>query len=197
MGHLGKIRKKLVQAFLMCRDPKSYQDFDVYAHYQFQPAAKKVQNSVIDQLNKDYNTFVTGHCLGGAVATLLAFFLYRKEVKVTKVIGFGLPKIHTSKGVETVKNLPLLRVTDHFDPVPGLFPGFSHSGPEIVLLKEKFFTYLRAPEEKELKMSTLDEEWLVKALEKHSMEYYLERIKPKIQSGAVPVGQGLDKEQFA
>eukprot|EP01090_Pellita_catalonica_P000583 TRINITY_DN10400_c0_g1_i1.p1 TRINITY_DN10400_c0_g1~~TRINITY_DN10400_c0_g1_i1.p1 ORF type:complete len:1254 (-),score=228.12 TRINITY_DN10400_c0_g1_i1:58-3819(-) len=196
-SNIWKEQKKLIQAFLLCGDPGKFKEFDVFGHFQFQTIAKKIMASVKPKLEANYRTFVAGHSLGGAIGVLLAYYLSKENIQMTKVMCFGLPKIHTRKSVETVQNLPLLRVNDYHDPVPGLFPGFYHSGSEILLLRERFFTYFRTPQETELKISTLSESWLQENLPRHDMAYYLKRLEPKMAAGGIPVAEDLDKVSYA
>jgi hypothetical protein len=76
-------------------------------------------------------TRLTGHSLGGALAVLLAMRLSVDGQPPARVITFGQPKVTTEAGVARFRELPLLRVVNHDDPVPNLpweTPGAARGG---------------------------------------------------------------------
>lgn len=81
---------------------------------------------------------VTGHSLGGSMATVAAFELHRAGFPVTEVLNFGSPRVGNVQFVlELSKLVPKFwRVTNHRDPVPHLPPrnviyGFHHMPGEV------------------------------------------------------------------
>jgi len=78
---------------------------------------------------------VTGHSLGAAVATILAWKLHKNGFKLRKVVTFGQPEVTNTEGAETLsKELDIHRFVVHKDPVAGInVPGLVHAGVEIEL----------------------------------------------------------------
>lgn len=84
--------------------------------------------------NPDYKFIVTGHSLGGAVATLAAAYL-RRSGFVADAYTFGAPRVGNDHFANFMTSLPggQWRVTHRDDPVPRLPPiflGYRHVSPE-------------------------------------------------------------------
>jgi len=92
-------------------------------------------------INNDKNIYITGHSLGGALATLCGFYLgkasLQNKIKKSKIriVTFGSPIVGDSKLSEEIKNLIndeeiyLDRVYNKLDPVTmdvNKIPGFEH-----------------------------------------------------------------------
>jgi signal peptidase II len=93
-------------------------DLGIPVHAGFIDDARAVWSFVRPQLRPGLETRVTGHSLGGALAVLLAMRLRVDGLPVGHVITFGQPKVTTEEGVARFRDLPLLRVVNHDDPVP-------------------------------------------------------------------------------
>lgn len=84
--------------------------------------------------NPSYKLVITGHSLGGAVATLASAY-YRKDDIPLDVYTYGSPRVGNDKFADFVSNQkgPHWRVTHGNDPIPRLpfaDMGFAHTTPE-------------------------------------------------------------------
>ena len=98
-------------------------------------------------LQPNYQTRITGHSLGGAVAVILMMFLKEEGYLIEKCITFGQPKVTNRQGVQQCQHLPLLRVINREDTVPLVPPctalnllrgGYAHFGPEVQLEPDSY-----------------------------------------------------------
>ena len=89
--------------------------------------------------------YVTGHSLGGAVASLAAFFFLREELPVAAVYTFGSPragnaawrKEYTAElGERTYR---LVAAGDLVPLLPGLLDAYRHVGQEVMLTSKGIF----------------------------------------------------------
>jgi hypothetical protein len=173
----------------------------------FDRVARRIWADVIARLNKQHKTYVTGHSLGGAAATLLAFYLIEDGYNVVRVVTFGQPRFTTSDGVKSGHLLAvsrvLERVVDENDVVPMLPPGsertgnygpFEHVGREIILLDGAYYVELPNHLADRLSVEESWREWASARLEDHHMANYLARLSTK-SGGAVPVPYE-DREKF-
>jgi hypothetical protein len=106
-------------------------DLGVPIHAGFVEDARAVWSFARPRLRPGMETRLTGHSLGGALAVLLAMRLSLDGQPLDRVITFGQPKVTTEAGVSRFRDLPLLRVVNHDDPVPDLpweTPGASRGG---------------------------------------------------------------------
>jgi len=119
-------------------------------HIGFHTAANDVYGSILPHLRQDYQTRLTGHSLGGAIAVILMMFLLEDGYRVEKCITFGQPKVTDKKGAQMCQNLPLLRVINDEDIVPLVPPGtlltqlqggYHHFGERVILQSGKGYTY--------------------------------------------------------
>ncbi len=111
-------------------------------HQGFRQAAAAVYSVVLPHLHRGYQTRLTGHSLGGAIAAILMIFLQEAGYPVEQCITFGQPKVTDRQGAAQLKHLPLLRVVHNEDIVPLLPPGtplttlqggYAHFGFEVNL----------------------------------------------------------------
>jgi len=112
-------------------------------HSGFMNHYKSLENSLIKnivELNKDYpsaSVIVTGHSLGGAIATLARLkleIILPSDVNIT-LITFGSPKVGNAAFADCMNHLRSLsyrfvRIGDFVTNLPP-FPRFVHSGIEI------------------------------------------------------------------
>jgi hypothetical protein len=119
-------------------------------HTGFYIAADDVYQHILPHLKPDYQSRLTGHSLGGAIAVILMMFLKEDSYQIEKCITFGQPKITDRRGAEMCQHLPLLRVINHKDAVPLLPPttiwtqlqgSYYHFGSEITLQHENGYNY--------------------------------------------------------
>jgi len=80
----------------------------------------KISEIYNELANKDskYNIVITGHSLGGAIATLLTAYLSDKENVVCYT--FGAPPVGWKEFYSSYKNINLFRVVNKLDPVPNV-----------------------------------------------------------------------------
>lgn len=95
-------------------------------------------NKDIDFLNKDCKIILTGHSLGGAVATLVACYLNDLGVKKENmsVYTFGAPPVGSKEFCLKYKNkLDLYRVFNQKDIIPKIerITSLKHLGQEVIL----------------------------------------------------------------
>eukprot|EP00668_Euglena_longa_P003052 GGOE01003564.1.p1 GENE.GGOE01003564.1~~GGOE01003564.1.p1 ORF type:complete len:403 (-),score=110.92 GGOE01003564.1:299-1423(-) len=78
---------------------------------------------------------LTGHSLGGAVATIVGLKLLKEGFNVTQVVTFGAPKFTDRQGAQVLEPFPALRVTLPDDPVPAWPPlsAYRQAGAEVLL----------------------------------------------------------------
>jgi hypothetical protein len=106
-------------------------DLGIPIHAGFVEDARAVWSFARPRLRPGLETRLTGHSLGGALAVLLAMRLRVEGRPLGPVITFGQPKVTTEAGVTRFRDLPLLRVVNHDDPVPLLpweTPGAARGG---------------------------------------------------------------------
>jgi hypothetical protein len=115
---------------------------DISLHSGFHKAADEVYQLILPHLRQDYQTRITGHSLGGAIAVILMILLQRQGYSIEKCITFGQPKVTNADGAKSLQQLPLLRVVNHEDIVPCLPPttlfselqgNYEHFGSEVIL----------------------------------------------------------------
>ena len=104
---------------------------------------------------------ITGHSLGGAIASLAALFLSREGLRVVAVYTFGSPRVGNAAFREQYDRTPVVGPSaDIMDPpgaflgdisyrviaagdmvplLPGLFDGYRHVGQEIMLTAKGIF----------------------------------------------------------
>lgn len=83
----------------------------------------KFKSNEFSELNDHCKVIITGHSLGGAVATLLGCYLYDNGMKAEnlEVYNFGSPPIGNLQFTEHYRNkFPIYRVVNSLDPVPML-----------------------------------------------------------------------------
>jgi len=142
-------------------ESKKDMSYDVYRIKKNMGGGKYVHGGFYDQLfssdvyqsfNKfvtrliyetDLDIYVTGHSLGGALATLYGYELSKKTTKQINVVSFASPKVGNwafFKDFKKIKNLSHVRIANSRDPVT-LFPLFNyyHTGKIITLKSTSYF----------------------------------------------------------
>ena len=114
---------------------------------------------------------------------MLGLHLHTANWKLGKLVTFGQPRFLSEKGVQAVAALPLLRVTDSRDVVHCAFPLLFHCGTELLLLSDPYYHLNeRAPQQRDLKQSMLEEKALSAALAAHTPESFVKRLQARLQS---------------
>ncbi|KAJ8605577.1 hypothetical protein CTAYLR_000168 [Chrysophaeum taylorii] len=118
----------------------------VRLHRGFKRVADAVWEDAAMYLEKEASIELTGHSLGGGVATILGMRLVAIGGNVTRVVSFGAPKVTNAHGGKIyAPRLPLLRVLTADDPIPTLpsmdaasqiFGFYRHFGHRLVLLDD-------------------------------------------------------------
>ncbi len=107
-------------------------------HCGFLESSCAVYDYVKELLVPEYETRLTGHSLGGAVAAILMMRLSHESMPLGACVTFGQPKVTNEEGVNRYRHLPLWRVINEDDVVPMTPPAFftdifHHFGHEVHL----------------------------------------------------------------
>ena len=116
-------------------------ELGINLHRGFEKAASIVFKDARKLLDMEMPIIVCGHSLGAAEAIIVGMFLTKAGYQVDKIIALGLPKVTDAEGWKIFRNLPVLRISAAFDPVPFLPPArlytkapFEQGGPLLMLL---------------------------------------------------------------
>ena len=129
---------------------QTHTEVGVPLHEGFWKSSDAVYNAIRPLLSNDYETRVTGHSLGGAIAAILMMRFHNEGIPLGQCVTFGQPKVTDEKGVERYRDLPLLRVINNEDPVPLVPPltlisaihgAYRHFGSEVLLEKDSAYKY--------------------------------------------------------
>ena len=169
---------------------KGRETSSVELHCGFYQATKAVFQTIEEHLKKGYQTRITGHSLGGAIAAILTLLMYDKGYIVDRCITFGQPRITNHRGAEQLSYLPLLRIINQDDIVPTVpistllnwfKGGYAHFGAEIEL-KQNSYTYLEQHDNHSLKpkfwwrLLNGDVNIVFQDIQEHYMKNYLQSI---------------------
>ena len=92
--------------------------------------------------HSDYEIFITGHSLGGALSTLFGYELARIITKKVNIISFASPRVGNSefkKAFDKKDNIIHLRITNNRDIIAALpMINFKHVGTNICLYENSF-----------------------------------------------------------
>ncbi len=141
------------------------------AHF-IDETAKHFNGVMVRHLKKDFVVTIAGHTLGGCVAVLLGNTLLLDGYSNVNVVTFGQPRFVRAEELESYSQLPLLRVLGALDPVPSLWPGYSHHGDELLLLKEKFYATQVTPAGslEELKVAEVEKHYPKNHIDEYSRQ---------------------------
>ena len=165
----------------------------ILIHAGFNKASTTIYSDLQSRLDRNYTTYLTGHSLGGAVASILGIYLRNDKYKIGRIYTFGQPRFTDLMGAQKYKNLPVLRLIYQND-VVSLLPSnfdennrkYAHIGAAINLLSGPYYVYANA--ERALKMSPgmLGKFASQISVPDHKMKWYLNGLKEKF-SGAKQV----------
>ena len=123
---------------------------DIYVHSGFykQLTTNNVCEELIESIrcilsdHPDYDIYVTGHSLGGALSTLFGYILANRIENNVKVISYASPRVGNyawKKSFEETKNLIHYRISNKRDIVTA-FPiyKYHHVGTNIQLSDDKY-----------------------------------------------------------
>ena len=101
-------------------------------HHGFEVAATLVFQDLGRFLDRSAPIVVCGHSLGAAEAIIVGMLLVKEGYHVDKIVASGPPKVTDAEGWRIYKNLPVVRVSSAFDPVPFLPPSNFYSSMPLV-----------------------------------------------------------------
>lgn len=165
----------------------------IVLHQGFRESALETYNYIVPELHKNYQTLLTGHSLGGAIAVILHLYLLADDFMVNKTITFGQPKITNKDGVNKYRDIPLLRIINKKDLVPLVPPlsivscehgPYHHFGPETLLLNGCYLCNLDEHNAEAWNATNFWED-LVKGqadIHDHFMEAYIENLECKTEN---------------
>lgn len=166
-------------------------ELNIRAHQGFVGLYRMAWDQLKERLDKKKPIRISGHSLGGAVASLLALKLKKDGYHVVEVVTFGAPKFTDFEGcVEFLRlHIPLLRITNKGDPIPAAppWPQYAHIGAEVhVHGNDPFlFEWITANQATISEQNAAGQFWTrVKNIGSHSNHYmasYLRHIVPKVQ----------------
>jgi hypothetical protein len=157
---------------------------DVYVHSGFYQQltsnhvyAELVKSvKVILEEHPDYDIYVTGHSLGGALSTLFGYMLANEIENNVKVASFASPRVGNyawKKAFEETPNLTHYRITNKRDIVTAFpFYKYYHVGINIQLSDEKYKIY-NDSSEKHWYSETFFTCW---SASEHNCELYYKRL---------------------
>lgn len=175
-------------------------DIGIQLHSGFAETAKDIYLKIKPKLNLEYAIKVTGHSLGGAVATVLSMHLDTNNYSIARVITFGQPKITNFTGAQKFSHLNILRVVTARDVVPLLPPLdlvdlnvtdlssiknvgiFWPLGQEIILLDNNEYSVAKGLDSMLRATKFLNKQPDMTNLQHHKITHYLQAIKNRQQS---------------
>lgn len=175
-------------------------DIGIQLHRGFAETAKDIFQKIQPKLNKDFIIKISGHSLGGAVATVLAMYLDINNFSVTRIVTFGQPKVTNFTGSRKFAQLDILRVVTAKDFVPLLPPVdmvdvnltdlnsisnvglYWPLGQEIILLDKNEYSFAKGLDSMLRTTKFLNKQPDMSNLKHHQMTYYLEAIKGRQQN---------------
>ena len=159
---------------------------NIFLHKGFKLAADQIYADAGPYLHKKYKTRLTGHSLGGAVASILMMNMIHDGYQIEQALTFGQPKITNENGGTEFNTAPYFRIINGQDLVPQVPPSnllydfsgpYQHFGPEITLLADKKWTFSPVHNPKDL---LTNGNWKQLDLENgtdHQIKNYIERLK--------------------
>lgn len=168
-------------------------DIGIQLHSGFAETAKTIFQKITPELKKEYVTKISGHSLGGAVATILAMYLDINSYSVARVVTFGQPKITNITGAQKFSHLDVLRVVTARDYVPLLPPVdvvdmnnidiYWPLGQEIILLDNNEYSIAKGLNSMLRATKFFNKQPDQTNFQAHRIEHYLQAIKNR-QQGA-------------
>ncbi len=173
----------------------------ILMHRGFRKAAEVIYHDLKPRLKADYQTYLTGHSLGGAVAAILGTYLVDDGFKIAGIYTFGQPKFTNVAGARAYRDLPLLRVINQNDVVTALpdttkdgKQQFVHIGAVINLFSGPYYAYLNKEQTLQLSGGTLGRYFTQISVPDHKMRWYLRNLRGKL-NGAKAV-RFADRDKY-
>ena len=166
-------------------------ELGILVHRGFLDDAQAVWSFARPLLEPGFETRVTGHSLGGALALLVAMRLRTEGFPVSRIVTFGQPKVTNQAGVDRFRDLPLLRFVNHDDPVP-LLPWettgaakdgfFRHLGAEVWLTDRGTWQFFAEPQAERYVLTS----FAAHIGRENPLEHEMARYLAKIEALAAP-----------
>ena len=101
-------------------------------HSGFQGEINKIWDLILEKVNelKDHKIYITGHSLGGAMATICAKRLQEEKIEVQCLYTYGSPRVVDKRWVKSLQ-IPHYRFQNNNDvvcKVPFWIMGYRHHG---------------------------------------------------------------------
>jgi triacylglycerol lipase len=157
-------------------------------HAGFLRAAKTIYVDVEPRLKRNYVTYLTGHSLGGAVASILGIYITIDKFKIEGIYTFGQPRFTDLAGATKYESLPVLRAIYQND-VVSLLPNeieaseqkYAHIGASINLLSGPYYAYVSAERALRITPGLLGRFASRISAPDHKMKWYLSSLKEKLE----------------
>lgn len=86
---------------------------------------EKIINSLFELIEtyKDYDIFITGHSLGGALSIIFSYLIFSKTTKLLNIITFGGPRVgdyNFQENYNKIKNINLVKIVNKKDIITSL-----------------------------------------------------------------------------
>ena len=106
-------------------------------HSGFQGEINKIWDLILEKVNelKDHKIYVTGHSLGGAMATICAKRLQEQNITVQCLYTYGSPRVGDRRWVKSLQ-IPHYRFQNNNDvvcKVPFWIMGYRHHGKNVYI----------------------------------------------------------------
>ena len=106
-------------------------------HGGFQGEINKIWDLILEKVNelKDHKIYITGHSLGGAMATICAKRLQEQQIEVQCLYTYGSPRVGDKRWVKSLQ-IPHYRFQNNNDvvcKVPFWFMGYRHHGKSVYI----------------------------------------------------------------
>ena len=166
-------------------DPKLH----VRLHRGFAHAGAELYKYVEPHLRRGYETTITGHSLGGALAAILGMYLKADGVRLTRIITFGQPKVTNVSGARRYAGLPIIRFVNRADPVTDVPPllslrdknwSYTHFGPEVLLWTGNRYIFVEGHQALSVGVLTFWGNLGSHEVQEHKMTAYLSSLRKKV-----------------
>lgn len=182
-GTIDKVNWKTNMDTLGVHDKRS----GILMHRGYSAAARTIYRDLKPRLKKTYTTNLTGHSLGGAVAAILATYLFDDSYKLGRIYTFGQPKFTNPAGAVAYKNLPLIRIVHQNDGVAA-FPDtiknarkqYAQMGPMLNLLSGPYYIFIDAERTVRFSQGSFKRFRSQLSVPDHKMKFYLKNLRYKV-----------------
>ncbi|MCP5084899.1 MAG: lipase family protein [Alphaproteobacteria bacterium] len=182
-GTIDKVNWKTNMDTLGVHDKRS----GILMHRGYSAAARTIYRDLKPRLKKTFTTNLTGHSLGGAVAAILATYLFDEQYKLGRVYTFGQPKFTNPAGAVAYRNLPLIRIVHQNDGV-ATFPDniknagkqYAQMGPMLNLLSGPYYIFIDAEKTVRFSQGSFKRFRSQLGIPDHKMKFYLKNLRYKV-----------------